>query len=195
LIQSDPALQRQQDDQGVQSHHLEDLRIIGHVASRGDVVVETDAWLAGPSAPSRIEGLRIDWPGKPNGLDIRYAVKTARPQAGSGQMVGLGTFVGSRGRSLPIVSLILEMAGPAAARYQFAAEMIFLGSPMQRMAGGRIAGSGPTGREPLVGLRLTVEDRERPTDHLSVATLIQPPRPMERVRVFRSERPDSRPIA
>ena len=54
-----------------------DFRILGHVSGLGDVVVNANEWLAGPSAPSRIEGIAIQWPGKPQNLEIHYAVKTA----------------------------------------------------------------------------------------------------------------------
>jgi hypothetical protein len=57
------------------------LKIVGHVAGIGDVAARSDEWVAGPSAPARIEGLSIVWPGKPEDLDIRYCVRLARPHA------------------------------------------------------------------------------------------------------------------
>ncbi len=47
------------------------LRILGHVTGLGDQLVNANEWLAGPSAPSRIEGIAIDWPDKPGDLEIR----------------------------------------------------------------------------------------------------------------------------
>jgi len=44
--------------------------------------------------------------------------------------------------------------GPSALDFRLVAEAIFLGSPVMRMTGKRGVLSGPTGREPLVGLRL-----------------------------------------
>ena len=78
--------------------------------------MKADEWLGGPSSPMRIEGIAIDWPEKPSDLQIRYAVKTARPMPISGQTMELGSFAGTRGRAMPIVGLMLELSGPAAAR-------------------------------------------------------------------------------
>src|SRR5262249_53861717 len=37
------------------------IRILSHVAGIGDVLVNANEWIAGPSAPSRIEGISVDW--------------------------------------------------------------------------------------------------------------------------------------
>ncbi len=104
---------------------LERLKIVGHVAGIGDVTAQADEWLAGPSAPARIEGLSIVWPDKPDDLDIRYSVKLARPHAVSGRMMGLGVYAGTRGRALPIVGIRLEMSGPAASNFRLVSEAAF----------------------------------------------------------------------
>ena len=109
-----------------------DFRILGHVSGLGDVLVNANEWLAGPSAPSRIEGISIQWPGKPQNLEIHYAVKTAKPQTNSGRKVGLGTFAGTRGKAMPIVGLMFELSGAGAADFQVSAEAIFLGAPATR---------------------------------------------------------------
>jgi len=162
-----------------------DFRLLGHMAGIGDVVVSAKEWLAGPLAPSRIEGISIAWPGKPDDLDIRYSVKTAKPQTFSGRMTEVGSFAGTRGKALAVVGVVLEISGPSAADFRFVAEAIFLGSPVMRMTGERVVLSGPTGREPLVGLRLWPEqagDAAGPQ-----ATAVSEPRsPSSRVRVFRS---------
>ena len=180
----------------VSSLDLEDFRVLGHVASIGDVVVSADQWLAGPSAPSRIEGIAIEWPRKPRDLVLRYSVKTAKPQTVSGRLFEAGSFAGTRGKALPIVGLMLEMSGPGASNIRFNVEAIFLGAPVMRMTGTRVTASGPTGREPLVGLRLGIEAAP------SVATISQPrpvatvpSRPSSRVRVFRSRASQGHSIA
>jgi hypothetical protein len=168
-----------------------DLRILGHVTGIGDLTVGANEWIAGPSTPARIEGISLTWPGKPPDLELRYAVKTAKPQPISGREMDLGSFAGTRGKAMPIVGLTLELSGPAAANFQFTADAIFLGSPALHKTGRRVVLSGPTAREPLVGLRLSVQSiggDARP--------LKKPPtakrRPSEsRVRVFRSRpKPD-----
>lgn len=123
------------------SADVSSFRISGHVTGLGDQLVNANEWLAGPSAPARIEGISIDWPDKPRDLEIRYAVKTAKPETVSGRAMGLGSFAGTRGKAMPIVGVMLEMFGPAAAGLQFAVDAIFLGAPTMRVTGKRVVAS------------------------------------------------------
>jgi hypothetical protein len=174
---------------GAKSHvELDRLKIIGHVAGIGDVTARADEWLAGPSAPARIEGVSIVWPGKPDDLDISYCVKLARPHAVSGRMMGLGAYAGTRGRALPIVSIRLEMSGAAASSFRLVSEAAFLGAPIARTSGKQIEMSGPTGREPLVGFRLRLDEINIPLQPV----LTPAARSQGRVRVFRSRAAESR---
>jgi hypothetical protein len=132
------------------------VRLLGHVAGIGDVVVGPNEWVAGPMAPSRIEGIAIQWPQKPEGVDLRYSVQSAA-QPGTPKMLGLQSFAGSRQRALPITGVVLEMSGSSASNYQLWAEALFLSSPTLRAIGQRVVLSGPTGREPLVGLRIAIQ--------------------------------------
>jgi hypothetical protein len=136
---------------------LDQIRILGHVAGIGDVMVSADEWIAGPSAPSRIEGISIEWP-QQSGLELRYAVKSGTQ---TGKMIEAGEFAGTRGRAMPLTGLILELSGKFSDTYQIAADAIFLSSPTMRVIGKRVVLSGPTGREPLVGLRLRIESTEQ----------------------------------
>ena len=136
---------------------LHSIRVLGHVAGLGDVIVAADQWIAGPSAPSRIEGIAIEWP-KQAGLQLRYAVKSG---AQAGKMTEAGGYVGTRGRAMPVTGLILELLGELSNSYQLIADAIFLSSPTMRVSGKSIVLTGPTGREPLVGLRLSVEQIEK----------------------------------
>jgi hypothetical protein len=163
---------------------LDGVRLLGHVAGIGDVTVGGREWLGGPSAPSRIEGISLEWPGKPDDLDIRYSVKLAKPQSSSGQMMALGSFAGTRGRAMPVVGVILEMLGAEEQNCQFVAEAIFLGSPTLRATGKRVVLAGPTGRETLVGLRLGIE--QKGAQPRPAPARREPSRPSSRVRVFRS---------
>jgi hypothetical protein len=161
----------------------EGLKLLGHVAGRGDVVVGPNAWIAGPAAPSRVEGVALEWPDKPAGVDIRYAVQFANGQAGSGRMVPLGTYAGTRGRALPLTGVVLEISSTD--ELEFVAEAGFLNAPTLRAVGKRVVLSGPTNREPLVGLRIGIE---RVATMERVATPAEPRKPAgsARVRVFRS---------
>ena len=171
---------------------LNDLKLLAHVAGLGDVTVGSNAWIAGPSAPARIEGIRLDWPNKPQDLTLQYAVRFARPQRGDNQLVPLGTFAGTRGRALAITGFSLEASGPGADRYAISAETIFLGAPALRVTGNRIVVSGPSGREPLVGLKLNLEEHRAQSAPLAPMQPRQTepanafPRLEGRVRVFRS---------
>jgi len=160
------------------------------VAGVGDVFAGPDEWLAGPSAPSRIEGIAIEWPDKPCDLTLRYAVKTAKPQAASGRMMELGSYAGTRGRALPIISVLLELSGPGASNCEICAEAIFLGSPRMRATGQRAVLAGPTGREPLVGFRVHVKELEKSVDSAPRSS-----RSSGRVRIFRSKAQPTLPLA
>ncbi|PDT79662.1 hypothetical protein CO675_04150 [Bradyrhizobium sp. C9] len=176
---------------------LNALKLLAHVAGLGDVTVGPNTWIAGPAAPARIEGISLEWPNKPRDLNLQYAVKFARPQRGDNQFVPLGTFAGTRGRALAITGFSLEATGPGADRYAIAAETIFLGAPALRVTGNRIEVSGPSGREPLVGLKLSLEEHRvqaaplaprQPTraEPTPVIPRQEAPRLDGRVRVFRS---------
>lgn len=162
----------------------ERLNVLGHVAGIGDVHVRADEWIAGPQAPARIEGLSIDWPDKPESVDLVYSVKLARPHAASGRMMGLRDYAGTRGRALPIVGVTIELSGPGSSDFQLVGEAAFLGSPLVRTIGRRISVGGTTGREPLVGFKLRLDAVNAP---------LQPLPPNQRrnkasgdVRVFRA---------
>jgi hypothetical protein len=168
-------------------HNSGELRVLGHVAGLGDIYASADAWLAGPATPARIEGISIEWPGKPHGLEISYSVKTARPLAMSGQLTGIGAFAGTRGKAMPLVGLVFELSGPEAIDYKLTVDTLFLGSPISRVTGRRVIASGPTGREPLVGMRVSLDkirvEMEQPKLSLENAAA----RPLSgQVRVFRS---------
>jgi hypothetical protein len=166
------------------------LRLLGHVAGIGDVQSESDEWIAGPEAPARIEGFAIEWLDKPADLALHYSARLARPHEMSGRMTAVGDYAGTRGRALPIVGIALELSGAAATRFQLSVEAAFLSAPLQRSSGRQLDMSGPTGREPLVGLRLRVEEiniplqpAQRPISKLK--------KPSGRVRVFRSRNAQS----
>ncbi len=165
--------------------NFDEFRTLGHLAGRGDVFVGMDEWLGGPTAPTRIEGVALEWPRKPRGLDLSYSVKMGHPGGASSPMVRLGTFAGTRGRALPVVELTLDLSGADAHLHQFAAEAIFLGSPLLRVAGQRITLAGPTGYEPLVGLRLKVEPKRMSSRQESQKTEFGSQK-SGHVRVFRS---------
>jgi hypothetical protein len=196
LTQGDvPAGRLEPKDLAGSPYDLTDLRLLGHVASIGDVVVNANEWLAGPSAPSRIEGISIKWPGKPDDVGICYSVETARPQTVSGRTMELGSFAGTRGKAMPLVRVTLELSGAAAPNLQFNVEAIFLGSPATRIRGRRVELAGPTGREPLVGLRVGLEDLGTGARTQPMMPGIRSGRASSGVRVFRNRSKPSQSAA
>jgi hypothetical protein len=161
-----------------------ELRVLGHVAGIGDVTARADEWIAGPAAPARIEGLSIEWAGKPDDVEIRYAVKLARPHTVSGRMMELGGYAGTRGRALPVVGIMVELTGAGASHLRLSAEAAFLGAPVTRISGRQIEMAGPTGRESLVGFRLRLEDVIAPLQ--PALEPVRKDKSSGRVRVFRS---------
>lgn len=166
------------------------LRMLGHVAGMGDVVVSSNEWIAGPMTPARIEGISIRWQEKPKDVELRYAVRSS-VQNNTPKMTDLETYAGTRGRALPITGIVLEMSGPGAEKHQFVAEAMFLSAPSLRAVGQRIVLAGPTGREPLVGLRIAIETAEICTEPasptLSAIARKSPPSPQEKVRILRGK--------
>lgn len=173
------------------SGRREDVRILGHVAGLGDVTVGANEWIAGPSAPSRIEGLAIEWPSRPPNLSIRYAVRVG--QSGLTPMTEIGSFAGTRRRALSLTGAVLELSGEGAPEFQLSVEALFLGSPSTRTTGQRIIIGGPTGREPLVGIRLNLEPVDKPDQPITPP--VQKGRPSGRVRVFRGRGNQAKPAA
>lgn len=172
-------------DRGNDQGHTSSFRVLGHVAQIGDVCVNSHDWIAGPSAPARIEGISFEWLEKPENIGIMYSVKLPNQHPPSGEMMRLGEYAGTRRRALPIVGLVLEMTGPGAPKYQFVVEAIFLGSSIMRTTGQQVALAGPTGQEPLVGLRVGIEQTATPARGVSPRNKPAPPT-ASRVRVFRS---------
>jgi len=134
------------------------------------------------------------------GLQVRYSSDGA-------QLLGTG---GALRQALPLLGVVFELAGAASADCQLFVEGAFLGAPTMRATGKRVALSGPTGREPLIGLRFNVEPTNlraaapaaapaRPSEPAAPTTSPSPPSPKARqpgsgrVRVFRSRPTDDQP--
>ena len=130
-------------------------------------VAVTSSWMPiiGSEDRWRRRALRVspsNGPPNPRDLTLRYVVTVGGPRPIMGQFVEAGDFAGTRGRALPLVGMTLEIDGPGAAGRQLMVESIFLGSPQTKIVGRRVVLAGPTGREPLVGLRVRVEPKDQP---------------------------------
>jgi hypothetical protein len=163
------------------------IEVLAHVARRGDVVTPSDTWICGPDYPMAIEGVEIRWPRRPAGLDIVTTVSVSKNGIRNLPAVMTGEFAGTRGRAAPITSLEMALTGEPARDFALRADALFLGSSVQSRSGQSISLIGPTGREPLVGLRLAVVE----TRQASRPVAAPPARPAAnlgsgaRIRVFR----------
>jgi hypothetical protein len=150
------------------------IQLLGHVARLGDVVVGSDEWLGGLSSPARIEGFLVRWPGKPADVQLRYAATVAGQRPGEARLVEVDEYTGTRGRARPLVGLTAELTGPGARNYQLTMEALFLGAPTRRMSGQSLVVAGPTGREPLVGLRMSLGSQKAATQQTVQQPVPQP---------------------
>lgn len=140
----------EEDDFAPAASSSPELEVLGHLARRGDVIVQAGQWLGGPEAPAVIEGVEIRWQTRPRDLSLRYGVTPS--SAGERRLVDAGSFVGSRGRARPVKFLEFELTGAAASRYELDVSAVFLGSPIKKIRGRNVVLRGPAGSEPLVGL-------------------------------------------
>ncbi len=133
-----------------------EIEILAHVSHRGDVLFAQGEWICGPDSPMPIEGIEIRWPNKPAGVSLGYEVAAGVRKRERSRELQAGQFAGSRGEATPLVGIKLRLTGPNAAHYELAADALFLGSQVDSRSGQEIFFSGSTGREPLVGLRLSI---------------------------------------
>ena len=136
----------------------EGITVLAHVSHRGDVFAKSDEWICGPELPIAIEGLEISWAGQPAGVELSYLVQSGgRVQR---QAEGRASeFVGTRGCASPIVKFAIGLSGPNAQDYELSCDALFLGAPVMTRRGHSVSASGPSGREPLVGLRISIDRR------------------------------------
>jgi hypothetical protein len=133
------------------------LGLEGHIERRGDVSVQND-WLGNPDGNARLEGFSINWPGKPQGVDLAYSCKVA----GQGRQPAVlsGSFVGTRRKAAGIQAITFGLVGPQQKAYQLSGHVVFAGSPPQAIANGKEL-SGPTGYENLVAISVSITSRSQ----------------------------------
>jgi hypothetical protein len=125
------------------------LRFIAHLARRGDVEIAPGEWAGGPAAPAALEGLTL--------LGRSVQARTLSVAAGErrwSSWAPAGTFLGSRGRSQPLVGLNIRMEEGQDPGSELAIECLFPGSPVVKRRGREIELAGPFANEPIVGLRI-----------------------------------------
>ena len=161
-----------------------EIEIVAHVSRRGDVFAGPGEWICGPDLPMPIEGIQIQWPNKPADVELEYTVAVSRSNQKRVLGGAAGDFVGTRGKSTPIVGLDLVLAGPGASKYDLHADVLFLGGAIAAKRGNELSLAGPTGREPLVGLRLAAVAAHDQSRNVAAAATAAPSQ-LGKVRVYR----------
>jgi len=129
------------------------LKVTGHVELQGDVSVPPGQWLGDPASSRRLEGFSIDWPDRPDDVDLAYSCVMAG--IGRSPAVLSGGYCGSRQRATPINAITVSLVGKQASAYALEMEVVFAGCPAQKITPG-VECRGLTGREPLVALRVAM---------------------------------------
>jgi hypothetical protein len=158
--------------------------ILAHVSRRGDVEVAMGAWIAGPDAPSPIEGLEVRG-ALPEGVAIELQPLLATNPPRWMDWSGPGSFVGTRRRALPLSGLRLRLSGASAASFEIAASGLFLGSPVLNRRGREVEFVSSAGLDPLVGLQVELVAASVEGPAANDRTLAESP-PESKLKVFRA---------
>lgn len=152
------------------------LEFSAHVARRGDISADAEGWIAGPRAPSAIEGIALRC------LEARVDIMA---QFMNGQTSGRwsdweqpGAFVGTRQKASPLTGLRLRLSGADAQRFEIEADALFLGSPLVNRRGSEVELISSGGVDPLVGLKVSLVPLAAQVSDIADAK-------RSRVRVFR----------
>ena len=128
------------------------LKLLAHLQGAGDVE-SAEGWAGEHDSIRRLEGFSVHWEGKPAGVDLVYA-STASGSGPSPKVVS-GTFTGTRGKSLPLVSAGFGLVGPNRHLYELSGHIVFRGSVPQLVVADQMM-YGPTGTEPVVALHICI---------------------------------------
>jgi hypothetical protein len=168
------------------------LKLVAHVARRGDIEADFGLWIAGPNAPAAIEGIGIRG-ALPEGVRADVQVLVASNPPRWLDWTPVGSFAGTRGRAMPLAGLRVRLLGDAAARFVVCADALFLGSAIITKRGREIELVGSGAADPLVGLRLNLapEARVKPENESFLPAAASggvgsPQQNETRVRVFRA---------
>ena len=134
----------------------------GHIQNQGDVISE-QGMLGNPQVNARIEGFVLEWPNKPNDVELFYTCTSGLNSHNQPQPSG--QFVGTKGKAAPITSLTFWIQGKGAERYQLAGKVVFAGGKVLPIETGK-ALTGPSGSEPLISMQIGVLDKS-PTSNAS----------------------------
>jgi len=158
------------------------MKVLAHLARRGDVIVGDDEWVGGPTTPAPIEGLEFNLVGGAD-VQIETQVFVGVRQPVWTDWVGQGGFVGTRGRGLFVSGVRMKLRGRDAVMFELSAEGLFLGSLVTARRGSEVEMVNMAG-DPLVGLKVSLRRVEK-TEAPSLSAISSRER-APRVRVFRA---------
>ena len=141
---------------------LADFQVLAHVSRRGDILAGNGEWICGPQVPMSIEGIEVRLGRLAPDLDVMVSGAARMRTPVAFPVSPAGTFIGTRGRAAPLTTLSFSLIGRAAQAFQLSVDALFLAAPIVSRLGNAIELSGPTGNEPLVGLRLALRAAGRP---------------------------------
>jgi hypothetical protein len=127
------------------------ISLVGHIERKGDVVAAHGNTLGDPKSELRVEGFQIEWPDKPEGLDLAYSARI--DGMGATPTVSSGKFCGTRNAAKRIVEVTFALSGPKAAQFTLKGTAHFSGGFSKDVQPG-VALHGPTGMEHLTALEL-----------------------------------------
>jgi hypothetical protein len=129
------------------------ITLIGHVERKGDLAATPGKVLGDPKGEMRLEGFQVEWPDKPDDVDLIYSARVEG--AGTTPTVAAGHFCGTRNAAKRLVGLTLTLTGAKAASYQLQGKAYFSGGYEVDISSGA-ALSGPSGVEHLTAFGLEV---------------------------------------
>lgn len=128
------------------------LTLIAHLQGIGDVQSH-EGWAGMHDSTKRLEGFEVIWNNKPAGVDLVYTSTVAG--SGPSSNVPSGTFTGTRGKRLSLVSTGFSLVGPNRNLYELSGHIVFSGAAPRPIVPNQMM-HGPTGTEPLVALHICI---------------------------------------
>jgi hypothetical protein len=129
------------------------ISLVGHIERRGDVVATNGETLGDPKGELRIEGFQIEWPDKPEGVDLSYSARVEG--AGATPTISTGHFCGTRNAAKRIVEVTFTLTGSKASQHALKGTVHFSGGYQMEVSSGMPL-SGPSGLEHLTAITLDV---------------------------------------
>jgi hypothetical protein len=128
------------------------LTLLAHLQGSGDVQ-SPEGWVGQHDSTKRLEGFEVIWNNKPAGVDLVYTSTVAG--SGPSSNVPTGTFTGTRGKRLPLLSAGFSLVGPNRHSFELSGHIVFSGFAPRPIVADQMM-HGPNGTEPLVALHICI---------------------------------------